>query len=114
MATREREAEIVNFLQDAFGLCGCSEFDEVKAVLLGFLRWAKIGPAEGRRQFSSLYPQLGMFYIVAGILDEHGLIEHGTAIRHPWITESGKRLLADLEEIDLDLAFDREHGGEEE
>jgi len=82
------------YLYNNLGLCGCSELDEIVAVLLRLLEWHG-GDKETR--YDELFPgNVGVFYLLAGMLDGLGLSEHGTAIRHPWLTEDGKRLLAAL------------------
>lgn len=83
------------YLYNAMGACGCSEIAAMAEELTAILKWTDV--LEERAPYESLYPRRGTFYIVAGILDRLGLSEHGVAIRCPWLTPDGKRLLAALE-----------------
>jgi len=50
--------------------------------------------------YTSLYAEnTGVFYIVAGILDNNGLIEHGTAIRYSWLTAEGEKILRTIQTV---------------
>jgi hypothetical protein len=89
------------YFHTAFGACGCSELDEMHATVLRLLEWhsAFAGP---RAMYDTLYSEVGVFYLLAGRLDSLGLAEHGTSIRHPWLTGDGQRLLAALHEHSAD------------
>lgn len=82
------------WLTTHMGLCGCTDVAEMLPVLVDLLQWHA---AQTRPRYDTLYPQPGMFYLLAGWLDHLGLAEHGTAIRQPWLTAEGRRLLAALE-----------------
>jgi len=79
--------------------CGCSEDDLVAKELIKVLEWAK-EDCEKRERYDKLYENDGVFYIIAGFLDNRYMIEHGTSIRCSWITEDGKILLETLKNID--------------
>ena len=82
------------YFHNAFGACGCSEIGEMVISIKTLLEWC--GEKGTRVRYSELYPDLGIFYLMVGLLDSLGLIEHGTAIRYPWVTREGKRFLEAL------------------
>lgn len=88
---------LLAYLYNAWGNCGCSETAEMVKSLLRLLDWMG-GDKETR--YEALYPEVGTFYLLAGRLDDLGLTEHGASIRFPWLTEDGKRLLAALKSTD--------------
>lgn len=83
------------YFVNAFGACGCSGLESMLGEVVWFLEW-HADSVRGRRPWEMVYPTRGLFYIMAGLFDNLGLSEHGTAIRHPWLTESGERLLEAL------------------
>src|SRR5687767_11617207 len=84
------------YLYNNFGLCGCSELDEVLTAIVKILEWHE---DKKEVKYSELYWEgAGVFYLLAGRLDDLALAEHGTSIRYPWLTDDGKRLLAALRE----------------
>lgn len=85
---------LLAYLYNAWGRCGCSETAEMVKSLRRLLEWMD-GDKETR--YDTLYPELGTFYLLAGRLDSLGLTEHGSSIRYPWLTQDGKRLLAALQ-----------------
>jgi len=88
---------LLAYLYNAWGKCGCSETDEMVASLIRLLEWME---GDKSTRYDALYPEIGTFYLLAGRLDALGLTEHGTAIRYPWLTDDGKRLLAALKSTD--------------
>lgn len=89
------------YLTIAFNICGCTEFDLVLAEIKSLLQWHNSG--SDRPSYETLFAgNAGVFYLLAGYLDQLRLCEHGTAIRHPWLTEDGKRLLTALEQITVE------------
>lgn len=88
---------ILAYMYNALGKCGCSETDEMITSLRKLLEW--VG-SDGAIQYDALYPEIGVFYLLAGRLDDLGLIEHGISIRFPWLTDDGKRLLDALKTIE--------------
>lgn len=83
------------WMQDAFGLCGCSELARCVVELRGLLEWCGAKPKE-RGGWEDLYKPEAVFYFMVGALDRLGLAEHGVAVRHPFLTPEGKRLLEAL------------------
>jgi len=91
----DKPLDLLAFIYNSFGICGCSQFDVIVNELKRFLTWAG-APMENRSLYITLYPRDGIFYLIAGMLDRAKLIEHGTAVRHPWLTDTGKAFLAGL------------------
>lgn len=88
--------------------CGCSDGVAIIETLVRFLEWhdRKDRWEDPNGGFEHVLPgQEGAYYIIASVIDDLGLSEHGSSIRCPWLTADGKRLLAALryykpEEID--------------
>lgn len=92
---------LLAYLYNAFGVCGCSELDVVVGEVRSILEWHANG--EDRCPYAEVYPgRPGLFYLMAGLLDALGLSEHGIAIRHPWLTERGKVLLDALRAVPVE------------
>ena len=94
------DLDLLAFLYEGFSLCGCEDLSSVIETIIKTLSWAQ-EPTDKRLKYTSLFKNYGVFYIIAGILDNLDLIEHGIAIRFPWITERGKALLSLLESRDV-------------
>ena len=58
-----------------------------------FLGWAG---KMWEERYDNMYERNGIYYLIAGMCDRAVLIEHGTSIRFPWLTEKGKCLLEAL------------------
>jgi hypothetical protein len=105
-APKTREIDLSNpidiyaLLLNEFGGCGCSEDDEMAKVIVKILEWA-VKSIGNRVRYNKLFRHVGTFYIVAGILDNNDLLEHGTSIRCAWATKKGKMLLETLKEMDF-------------
>lgn len=84
---------ILAYLYNAWGNCGCSETSEMVKSILRLLEWVDGGR---KTKYDTLYPEIGVFYLLAGRLDSLELIEHGSSIRSSWLTCEGKRLLGAL------------------
>lgn len=86
--------EIKTFMQAKFGACGCSEITPMLTTLKEFLL-EKTKKVEIRYDYL-FNGDLGVFYIIAGIATEAGLLEHGTSIRYSWLTFKGISFLKAL------------------
>lgn len=80
------------WLQTAFGLCGCTDTEDVLGALVPFLEWqsgvmnASATPVD-RPSFETLFGgNAGVFYVFAGALDRLDLSTHGTSVRGAWLT----------------------------
>ena len=86
------------YFSNTLGACGCSELDTMIESILRFLHWCENYPTNIKAMgYFELYSEIGVFYIIAGLLDGLCLIQHGTSIRYPFLTEDGKRFLNALE-----------------
>jgi len=84
------------YFYNHLGACGCSELDEMISTIKRVLEWHKTDIPK-RDSYISVFPEeLGIFYIIVGLLDNLDLVEHGTSIRWGWLTNDGKRLLEAL------------------
>jgi hypothetical protein len=84
------------WLYNNLGFCGCTDMGDAIGALLKLLEWHD-DDMTAREPWGTLYRDgEGLFYLLAGFIDVMGLSEHGSGIRHPWLTASGKRLLAAL------------------
>jgi len=89
-----KPVDVLAFFQHAFGACVCSDMVEIIQPIIRVLDWTQGQPID----FD------GPFYIVAGILTNWGLLEHGTSIRNSWITDEGIQLMHTLDEYGEDIA----------
>lgn len=98
------------YLSNVFATCGCSELDEMIKVIVGLLEWHRqSNKGANRIPYAAVFPGLvGVFYILAGILDHAGLAEHWDSIRGPYLTDDGERLLAALKQFTPDQIDDAE------
>ena len=90
-----KPVDIQAYFYNSFHACGCSELDEMIKEVKRVLSWATQNIME-RVCFSKLYENSGCFYLIAGLLDSVGFLEHGTSIRGTWATEAGKSFLGAL------------------
>ena len=94
--------DVYAFLQNEFGMCGCFETELVVEALKDFLVWCG-SDCINRPRYSELFgANQGVFYLISGICDRADLIEHGIAIRHPWLTENGKLFLSALSNFSIE------------
>lgn len=92
--------DVKAFLYDELGFCGCMELDEVISALKTLLSWAN--SMESRLGYEEFCKgEIGSFYLLMGLLDHADLIEHGSSIRHPWLTDDGERLLTALNKFSV-------------
>jgi hypothetical protein len=95
-------------------LCGCSDHWAVINTLGGLLTWFNTDCVE-RESYDKLFGgNTGLFYLLAGVLDDLGLQEHGTSCRVGFLTDDGKRLLkaiTSLTEEQWDSAVGEAHDG---
>lgn len=96
----EAEDEIRLFLE---GLtCGCTGEEDFVA-LMGLLRFLAARTDELFDSWSArLLPPEPWTYLPLNFLDREELIEHGIAIRVPWLTPKGEAVLAFLDKFGMD------------
>lgn len=81
--------------------CGCGRPEDSLALIVEMLRacpWYEGAWEEFDQRLTT-----GGFQIVAGVLTEADLIEHGSSVGGSWITEKGKRFLALAGADDFDI-----------
>ena len=93
------------YFYNCFGACGCSELGEMVVTIKRLLEWHAASQEDSRANYESLYGELGVFYLLSGMLENLDLADHGSSIRFPWLSGDGRRLLEALqkylaEEID--------------
>lgn len=102
--------DVKAYLYNEFGVCGCFELEYTINTIVNALEWAKDKKWSSENiYYTELYNDTGLFYIVFGQLDRCDLIEHGTSIRCPWLTEKGKDFLSALKKIKV-LEIDNDKG----
>jgi hypothetical protein len=103
----DKPIDILAFFMNELGACGCSELEPMIRVVRDSLEWAGAlsmewppKPTVERAEYDTLYGgDVGLFYIIIGILDHAGLINHGTSVRYPFLSEQGKMMLAALKKF---------------
>lgn len=93
-----KPVDIQAFFYRKLGACGCSDLEAMISVVRDLLQW--MADFKERPSYEQLFGgNTGVFYLLAGMLDHAGLTEHGSSIRHPWLTDMGKQLLNALTTI---------------
>jgi len=96
-----KPVDVCAFLFSELHFCGCFEFDETVAELKRVLLWADTSP--DRASYEKLYPgNIGVFYLVCALLDDAGILEHGTSIRYPFLTSRGRDLFTALNRFSVE------------
>lgn len=87
------------FRSDVLEFCGCMD-ETIIDDIVDTLKCFKKEPNDCYYTDISSKLHLTTKYIelILCILDEKGLIEHGTAVRASWLTDYGKRILNELRE----------------
>lgn len=85
------------------GLCGCGS-DGPAQLLVQVLRFCAL---DHESQRAHPFGKEGCYYsteheLAAKVLDKAGLVDHGTGIGWPWLTDWGRELLAALERVEPD------------
>jgi hypothetical protein len=94
----KKPINIKAFLFNEFHSCGCSEHDLEIGVIRELLEW--LNNMEIRNRYDTLFNgNVGVYYLLIQLLENANLCEHGTSIRCPWITDTGKDLLEALKNI---------------
>ncbi len=89
------------------GMCGCMDFEAYIKVLRDTLEWCDY--ADSRPPYTMLFGgNEGVFYFIMGFLDNADLTEHGVAIRYPFLTARGERLLTALNKFTTEQISDEE------
>jgi hypothetical protein len=97
-----KAVDVNAFFTNELGVCGCSEIDLIIGVVRDTLKW--LGDDISTRQgYLTIFDgNNGIYYLVVGALDRCGLCEHGSSIRHPWLTITGEQLLKALQTFSVE------------
>ena len=91
--------DVKAFFYNELGACGCSEFSSMIEVVCGLLEWIE-KEKDNSNHYDTLYGgNIGVYYLLIGMLDSSGLCEHGISIRFPFLTQDGKELMKALQTI---------------
>lgn len=87
--------DIQNEFQYLLGICGCGCTDEVYKGIYAFLNIVnnKTKDPHNKEKADQVYSWIidnWENYFIANVLDDKGLLDHGTSIRCCWITELGE------------------------
>jgi hypothetical protein len=97
-----KPVDILAFFDNHFGGCGCSEIQPMQKTVIELLEWHS-ADIMTRPHYDTLFNgDSGVFYIIAGIMTDADLVEHGGSIRSGWITKTGKALLIGLKMFTAD------------
>jgi hypothetical protein len=93
--------EYLEWWDEEWPQCGCCSRD-VWQLLLHVLecleRPAEAECAGWKQLWANVLPQGAVGEQYLAVLDKHDLIEHGSGIRCPWLTQKGELLLAAMRE----------------
>lgn len=79
-------------LMEELDQCGCCEDDVLLTDIIKFLEWGN-QPIDNRPSYKTLFKELGYFYVLGNLLNDHNYFEHGTSLRVGWTTQKGIALL---------------------
>ena len=91
--------DIKAFFYNEFGACGCSELDSMIGVVHNLLEWIESSKDKNTFYDTLYYGNVGVYYLLIGILDRCGLCEHGVSIRFPFLTNLGREFLVALQTV---------------
>lgn len=90
---------LTDFAVDVLEFCGCID----GSVILDIWRVFKRFDREVSPYITNLVTELHFSYkyvhLILNVLDEKGLLEHGTAVRGSWLTDYGKDVLKRLKDL---------------
>jgi hypothetical protein len=95
--------ELRVFLIDWFCDCGEPEVAAARLRDLLILYDARSPDTNKWKTVEAIVPDDGAHYLLLYALDYFKLIEHGSSIRHPWLSSTGKRVLAALQEHGVNI-----------
>ena len=111
---------ILSEIRGDLGICGCGSpseaYEAVHKLLLALQKSSK--PSRDWGDWHDLIDNNPYALILAYLLDNEEYIEHGTSIRHPWLTDKGLKLIDALNtlqrEDDYDFCEDKVYEPSEE
>ena len=95
---------ILSEIRDDLGICGCGSpsdaYEAVHKLLLALQKSSK--PSRDWGDWHDLVDNNPYALILAYLLDNEEYIEHGTSIRHPWLTTKGIKLIEALNTLQME------------
>ena len=95
---------IISEIKDDLGICGCGSpseaYEAVHKLLLALQKSSK--PSKDWGDWHDLVDNNPYALILAYLLDNEEYIEHGTSIRHPWLTAKGIKLIEALNTLQME------------
>lgn len=101
------EGQLLRWIDYNAPVCGCGNPTAALSLIRDVITFLGTDYDErpNRNLIEELLPDDGARYLVLGWMDQAGLIEHGTSIDYPWLTDRGRDLYdgftfaRDLEEL---------------
>ena len=95
---------ILSEIRGDLGICGCGSpseaYEAVHKLLLALQKSSK--PSKDWGDWHDLVDNNPYALILAYLLDNEEYIEHGTSIRHPWLTDKGLKLIDALNTLQME------------
>ena len=95
---------ILSEIKDDLAICGCGSpsaaYEAVHKLLLALQKSSK--PSKDWGDWYDLVDNNPYALILAYLLDNEEYIEHGTSIRHPWLTDKGLKLIDALNTLQME------------
>lgn len=95
---------ILSEIRGDLGICGCGSpseaYEAVHKLLLALQKSSK--PSRDWGDWHDLIDNNPYALILAYLLDNEEYIEHGTSIRHPWLTAKGIKLIEALNTLQME------------
>ena len=95
---------ILSEIRGDLGICGCGSpseaYEAVHKLLLALQKSSK--PTRDWGDWHDLIDNNPYALILAYLLDNEEYIEHGTSIRHPWLTAKGIKLIEALNTLQME------------
>jgi hypothetical protein len=89
--------DIHAFFGNEFGACGCYDMASMIEIVKKLMVWID-SENNYKSSCDTLFPHIGLYYLIMGTLEKALLVDHGSSARWPWLTLKGKALLEGLEE----------------
>jgi hypothetical protein len=84
------------FIENEFGACSCYDMASMIKIIKELMLWIN-DKSWDKPSYKTLFPDVGIYYLIMGTMEKHLLADHGTIIHFPCLTQDGKDFLAGLE-----------------